>query len=132
MILLDKVQNRICNKHKENQVLKKLGLVDGRYPNLYVSAKVAAATDQKAKHIRDGGFNRQYYLDMIAVLIRKYGPVPREEIDRLLVDKLPEVLSSDQKTAMIHNLLTALRQTGLIRNKGSRRFPQWIWIDGNV
>jgi len=132
VILLDKVQKHIHINNKEHQVLKKLGLVEGRYPNLFVSAKVAAATDQKAKHIRDGGLNRQYYLDMIAKLIRKHGPVPREEIDRLLVDKLPEVLSSDQKTAMIHNLLTSLRQTGLIRNIGSRRFPQWIWIGGKV
>jgi len=132
VILLDKVQKRIRINNKEHQVLKKLGLVEGRYPNLFVSARVAAATDQKARHIRDGGLNRQYYLDMIAKLIRKYGPVPREEIDKLLVDKLPEVLSSDQKMAMIHNFLTALRQTGLIRNIGSRRFPQWIWIGGKV
>ena len=51
----------------------------------------------------------------------------REDIDRLLLDKLPEVLTESQKMDKIHNLLNSLaRKQGKIRNVGSRRFPKWV------
>jgi len=130
VILLDKVQKGRRLDREEHKKLKKLGLVEGRYPNLFVSAKVAADTDEKAKHIRYRGLNRGYYKQMILELIREHGPVPREEINRLLLDKLPESLSPEQKNTLIHNLLTTLREEGDIRNKGPRRFSQWVLTGG--
>ncbi|MCX5885454.1 MAG: putative DNA binding domain-containing protein [Proteobacteria bacterium] len=129
LMLLDKVQKGIRIERDAHQRLKKLGLVEGRYPNLYIGAKVAAVTDQKAHHIRHGSLDRQYYKDLIVKLVRQHGPVPRDEINRLLVDKLPEALSSEQKHHMVHNLLTDLRSKGVIRNAGTRRFPKWIIQD---
>jgi ATP-dependent DNA helicase RecG len=101
-------------------------LAEGWYPNIFISARVAAAINQKARHIRYRGLNHQYYRDLIIELIREHGPVPREEINRLLLDKLPEGLTSDQKAMMIHNFLSALRMKGAIKNVGSRRFPKWV------
>lgn len=64
-------------------------------------------------------------------LIREHQPVTREDIDRLLLDKLPEVLSEAQKRNKIHNLLNALaRGEGRIRNVGVRRHPRWVLRDG--
>lgn len=126
VILLDKVQKGIRIDHKEHQQLKNFGLVEGRYPNLYLSAGVAAATDQKVKHIRDGGLDRQFYKNLIVELVRQHGPVTRQEIDQLLLDKLPEALLPQQKVTRIHNLLTALRLEARIRNIGSKRFPCWV------
>jgi ATP-dependent DNA helicase RecG len=125
VIILDKIQKGIRIEREEHQRLKKLGLVEGRYPNIFISARVAAAIGQKAKHIRYRGLNHQYYRDLIIELIRQHGPVPREEINRLLLDKLPEGLTSEQKAMMIHNLLSDLRIKGAIKNVGSRRFPKW-------
>jgi ATP-dependent DNA helicase RecG len=126
IILLDKVQKRRDIARDEHRLLKKRGLVEGRYPNLFVSNRIAVVTDQRARHIRYRGLNRQYYRDLIIQLIRQHGPIPRNEIDRLLVDKLPEILSSEQKTTLVHNLLTVLRTEGGILNVGSRRYPKWI------
>lgn len=128
VILLDKIQKRIKIGRDQHIRLKKLGLVEGRYPNLYISAKVAAATEQKARHILQRGLDRQYYKDLIIELIRQHGPVPRKEINTLLLDKLPDALSPEQKDSMVHNLLTALRSEGIIRNTGTRRFPKWIMV----
>ena len=132
IMLLDKVQKRQAISANDSKRLRTAKLVEGRYPNLVVAAMVATATGEMAKHIRDRGFNSQYYRDLIVELIRKHQPVSREDIDRLLLDKLPEVLSEAQKRNRIHNLLRQLATAGQIQNNGSRRFPRWVLSgDGN-
>jgi ATP-dependent DNA helicase RecG len=85
----------------------------------------------KAQHIRNRGFDSRYYRDLIVALVREHQPVAREDIDKLLLDKLPEVLTEAQKLNRIHNLLRQLAEAKVIRNDGSRRFSQWVLIDGN-
>jgi ATP-dependent DNA helicase RecG len=127
IVLLDKVQKHHPISREEHQQLKKAGVVEGRYPNLMVSAKVAAITGDKARHIRERGFNTRYYQDLLLELIREHQPVTREDIDRLLLDKLPEVLTEAQKLVKIHNLLTTLsRKQGRIHNVGNRRYSRWV------
>lgn len=128
IMLLDKVQKRRPLTTEEHRLLKSRRLVEGRYPNLVVAGKVAAAVGEKARHIRERGFDSHYYRDLIVELIKEHGPVTREEINRLLLDKLPEVLSQDQKLTKIHNLLTSLSGKK-IRNLGSRGTPQWVLIE---
>ena len=116
---------------EENKRLRAANLVEGRFPNLAVAAQIAAVTGEKAKHILDKGLDNQYYLDLIVIIIRKHQPVSREDIDKMLLDKLPEVLTKEQKLEKIHNLLANLsRKQGLIRNEGSRRYSRWILNDG--
>lgn len=129
IILLDRVQKRRTITREEHRRLKAARLVEGRYPRPVVAAEIAAATGQKARHIRDKGFNNQYYRDLILEIIRTHQPVSREEIDRLLLDKLPEILTPEQKRAKIHNLLTSLaRKSRAIVNTGSRKKPQWVLV----
>jgi len=130
IMLLDRVQKHQPISADDNRRLKAMKLVEGRYPNLVVAAAIAAATGQKAKHIRDKGFDSQYYRDMIVKLIRKHQPVTREDIDLMLLDKLPEVLNEKQKRTKIHNLLSSLSGKR-IRNAGTRQQSQWILIPKN-
>lgn len=125
VILLDRVQKRQRITHEAHQSLKRANLVEGRYPNLLIASKVAKLVGQKARHIRERGFNKQYYLDSIEALIREHQPIPRSEIDRLLMDKLPEVLDEKQKRSKIHNLMAELARNGRIENRGSRGHPAW-------
>jgi ATP-dependent DNA helicase RecG len=129
VIQLDRVQKRQSISNETARLLKKAGLVEGRYPNLLIAASVARLTGQKARHIRERGFNKQYYLDAIEALIREHQPIPRTEIDRLLLDKLPEVLNEKQKKAKIHNLMAELARKGRIVNRGSRGHPAWHTVD---
>lgn len=127
IMLLDRVQKRQHISPDEHRRLKGAKLVEGRYPNLIVAAQVAAITGDKARHIRERGFNTCYYQDLLFELIQEHQPVTREDIDRLLLDKLPEVLTTAQKMDKIHNLLNTLsRKHGCIRNVGSRRYPKWV------
>jgi ATP-dependent DNA helicase RecG len=129
VILIDRVQKRLPITRDAHHMLKTAGLVEGRYPNLLIAATVAEITGQKARHIRERGFNKQYYLDAIEALIRVHQPIPRVEIDRLLMDKLPEVLNEQQRKAKIHNLMAELARKGKIANRGSRGHPAWHAVD---
>jgi hypothetical protein len=127
IILLDRVQKRFSLDKEEHQRLKRLGLVEGRYPNLLVAADIAAATGNKARHIRDKGLDNRYYQEMILKLIRTHQPVTREDVDAVLLVKLPEVLDSKQKQRKIGNLLMRLsHKLKVIENAGSRTKPQWV------
>jgi len=128
IMLLDQVQKRKRISLEAHRRLKAAKLVEGRYPNLIVAAQVAAATGEKAKHIRDRGFDNRYYRDLILDMIGKHQPVSRDEINQLLLDKLPEVLNEDQKMDKIHNLVSSLSGKR-IRNIGSRRISQWVLVE---
>ena len=132
VILLDKVQKRVRINKDEHLRLKKQGLIEGRYPNLFVAARIAATTGMKARHIRDRGFDKKYYQDMILALIQEHEPVKRQDIDELLLPKLPEVLSKKQKKTKINNLLYELSvKMNQIKNTGSRKLPQWVLLKSN-
>jgi hypothetical protein len=105
VILLDRIQKGLPISRDEHQQLKKQRLVEGRFPNLIVSASVAKATGDTARHIRERGFEKKYYLDLILQLVDEHGPVARKEVDALLLPKLPERLSEEQKREKVHNLL---------------------------
>ena len=127
VIALDKVQKGFRISKEEHKRLKKNNLVEGRYPNLFLSSQVAAATGEEVRHIRYRGFDQKYYKDFILELIREHGPISRENIDNLLMDKLPEILSEKQKKTKIHNLLWILSgQEKKIENIGSRKCPRWV------
>lgn len=83
-----------------------------------MAAQVAAAIGEKARHIRERGFDNRYYRDLILDMIGKHQPVSREEINELLLDKLPEVLNEDQKMYKIHNLVSSV----LVREKTSQHW----------
>jgi ATP-dependent DNA helicase RecG len=128
IMLLDKVQKGARISADESRRLKAAKLVEGRYPNLMVAGPLAALAGQKALHIRNRGLDSRYYRDMIVELVREHQPVSREDIDRLLLDKLPEVLSDEQKLSKVHNLISSLSGKA-IRNAGTRQSPRWILIE---
>ena len=126
VMLLDRVQKRLQIDRQGHRRLKSSGLVEGRYPNLTVAGSVARATGNAGRHIRERGFDNQYYLDMIFTLVREHGPVDRRNIDQALKTKLPDRLTDEQKRAKISNLLQYLRMSGKVVNQGTRSRPAWV------
>ena len=125
IILLDTVQKQKPLSKEEHAHLKKEGLVEGRYPKVFIAGPVAEVTGQTAKHMREKGFDDRYYQDLILLFIREHGPVSRKEIDDLLMGKLPEILTVKQKRDKIHNLLHKLSKEKKIVNSGSNYYPRW-------
>jgi ATP-dependent DNA helicase RecG len=127
VMLLDKVQKHIKITKEQHTFLKARHLVEGRYPTIFVSAKVAAMTGQKARHIKNKGFDDQYYQDFIVKMLKEHGSVTRKDIDDLLIEKLPAILTDAQKKKKIQNLLSKMSQRdgGIIIS--SRCGPQSSW-----
>ena len=128
-MLLDRVQKGQRIDRDEHRRLKSSGLVEGRYPNVIVASAVARAAGEAGRHIRERGFDKRYYLDLILALVREHQPVDRKDVDLLLLTKLPDRLSQEQKLRKVHNLLQELRRSGLIDNRGSRSKPQWVAVE---
>ena len=125
-ILLDRVQKGLPISRQKHRLMKAEGLVEGRYPNLMVAGLVAKATGEAGRHIRERGFDKQYYLDPIIALVREHGSVSRKEIDQALIPKLPDRLTDAQKRSRVSNLIQALRRSGQIVNQGTRAQPAWM------
>lgn len=127
VVLLDKVQKGTRIEKSDAVRLKREGLVEGRYPSLVVSGRVAAITGDQAQHIRKRGFDNRYYRDLLLELIREHGPVSPDIINELFMEKLPGILTDAQKRAKIRNMTFDLahrrkliQNTGSARGKGSR------------
>jgi len=125
VMLLDRVQKGLSIGRAEHRRLKTAGLVEGRYPSLMVAGSVARATGEVGRHIRERGFDKRYYLDLILELVAQHGPVERRDVDEVLVSKLPDRLTLEQKRRKVRNLLQELRRAGKIINLGSRSRPRW-------
>ena len=126
VMLLDRVQRGGSIGRDESRILRNAGLVEGRYPNLMVASVVAKVTGETGRHIRERGFDNRYYMDLILELVRTHGPVSRKDIDDLLLTKLPDRLTFQQKQTRIQYLLQTLRRSGNIVNQGTRARPAWI------
>ncbi len=125
-MFLDRVQKGLPISREEHRRLKAEGLVEGRYPNLMVAGLIAKATGEAGRHIRERGFDKQYYMDLIVALVREHGPVSRKEIDQALIPKLPDRLTDAQKRWKVQNLMQVLRRSGQIVNQGTRTQSAWI------
>jgi ATP-dependent DNA helicase RecG len=125
VIALDKVQKGKPISEDEFRSLKAKKLIEGRRPNLIVSAAVAAATDTKAEYIKKRAFDKGHYKAMVIAYLKQFGEAKREDIDELLLDKLSDALSNDQKANFITNLLQEMRKDGTIRTEGSKRWAVW-------
>ena len=107
--------------------LKKNQLVEGRYPNIYVTAQIAAITGERSTYIKNLQLNKKHYKEMIIALIGKFGSASRQDIDDLLMSKLPDILNEKQKKIRINNLLSEMsRKDKVIKNSGSDKKPRWI------
>ena len=126
VMALDKVQKRLRLTEVEFRLLKSKGLVEGRRPNLFVAARVAAATGDKAAYIRNRALDKAHYKQLVVAYLRQYRKATREELDQLLLDKLSDALSDQQKRNKVRNLLQEMRRDGTIRPTGPRKTAEWV------
>ena len=118
ILLLDRVQKRKSLTDGQVKHLKSQGLIEGRKPNYHISAQVADHSGERAQYIRNRAFDDQHYKQLIVEYLEKFGTAKRIDINRLLLDKLPDVLDDTQKDNKVKNLLQALKQKGLIEPEG--------------
>lgn len=85
---------------------------------------------QTSSHIKDRGLDQEFYRELLLELIREHGPVSRPEIDNLLLEKLPEILTQKQKKTKINNLIQEQSREGRIQNIGGRGLSsRWVLME---
>jgi ATP-dependent DNA helicase RecG len=57
-------------------MLRRQGLIEGRKPQYFVSAKIAAATDSSASYTRSKGLEKQKFKEFILQHLREFGLTP--------------------------------------------------------
>ena len=126
VFLLDKVQKQEVISKESFKLLKRQGLVEGRYPNIFVSFKVADIVGQKAAYIRNRGLEDDICKQLIVKELEAMGEASKREIMEVLENALPEVLDEGQKSKKVSNLLQAMKKEGLVAAEGKTRHAKWI------
>ena len=129
ILCLDRVQKKLPISKVAAQHLRSNGLIEGRLPNIHVSAAVAQATASKAEYIRTRAQDDAFYSKLIMDYLSKFSKASRAEIDKLLLPKLSDGLNDEQRRKKVSNLLTSLRRAGRIHNDGSKKVPAWRVAD---
>jgi len=129
VLALDRIQKGLPADEQIVKRLRKAGWIEGRKPNLHISAEIADATSSRADYIRTRAQDDAHYEKLVLGYLGKFKTATRAEIDKLLLDKLSDALDENQKSGKVHNLLTRLRTRGQIINQGSRGHPRWALLE---
>lgn len=130
VFLIDQVQKHHTITNEQVKYLRKLQVIEGRMPNIYLSADIAKTLEKKEQYVKNKGFDDEYYRDLIIKYLKEYKNGTKENFKTLLIDKLPESLNEKQKENKIRNLLYSLRRRGVIECKGKySRYASWVLTD---
>ena len=125
VLILDKVSKKKRLSKDEADRLRKKKLVEGRYPNLFISKNVASVLGKKVEYSLQKGLENESYKQLILDSIKTHNSLTKAEINKLLEGILPVNLSAKQKKNRIDNLLRSLRADGLISNTKSGSSSIW-------
>jgi ATP-dependent DNA helicase RecG len=118
IILLDKVAKKKYLSADEIRHLRSRQLIEGRKPNFYISESVAKNTGTKTDYIKQRGIDDGYCQQVILEYLKKFGSGKRGDFEEILLTKLLDVLSLDQKRHKVKNNLQTLKNKGLIFPEG--------------
>lgn len=118
LILLDKVQKKKSITSEEIKKLKLKKLIEGRKPNFHISVSVAHHTGQESDYLRQKGIDDKYCKKIIIDYLTEFGEGKRSDFEKILLDKLPDVLSAEQKSNKVKNNLQFLKGEGIIVSVG--------------
>ncbi len=125
IMLLDRVQKKFLITKEQSDYLKSNNLIEGRYPNIFVSSSIAEITNEKEAYIYNVGLENDFYKSLILKYITEFGQASRREILNLLKDKLPASLNDINKENKIKYLLQSLKYEGKIYNDKSNQLSCW-------
>jgi len=127
VFLVDKVQKKLSLEKDAIKHLRDLKVIEGRAPNIYLTAKIAAIIETESEYILNRGFDDEAYKKWILEYLTQYKKASKTQIKRLLWEKLPDILNSSQKESKIRNLLWALKKEGKIAtNTPNKRIANWV------
>ncbi len=124
VFLLDQVQKRALITKLDADRLREQGLIEGRYPNIYVSYKIAEAIGDKATYIKNRGLDDEVCVQLIISAL-KHSPAKKKDLYDSLQNALPG-LTPEKKSKKLANLLQKMRRNGTIDNRGKTLGAEWF------
>lgn len=125
-VLLDRVQKGKPLNGNSIKMLRKEGLIEGRKPHLYVSKRIAKATNLEVEYTLKKGFDDAECQQWIIKALKDHTELSRKQINELLWSKLPIDFSDKQKLSKIKNLLYKMHRNNIIMLDENR---QWNLTD---
>ncbi len=130
VFLLDQVQKRRTISKEDYKELKKRELVEGRYPALFVSYKIAEAVGDKAGYVRNKGLDIKIVKELIISSLQN-GPLKKADIYEAVRHAFPEVLSEEKRYKKLSNLLQVMKKDGIVGVNGSTAHAEWFLVRKN-
>ena len=128
IILLDKLQKGVRISKDEAVPLRKKGLIEGRYPNIYPAVEIAVKTERIEEYLENKAYDNSFYTQKILQYICLKGHATRADIVKLLKKHLSAALSEEAQHRKISNLLsvTLASRKKLIRNVAGQGGSCWV------
>ena len=121
IIALDKVQKGQSVTEEEADALRKKSLIEGRKNSYIIAADVAKHTEQQAEYMQMRGLDDMHYQSLIVEYLKTFERGRLADFDKMLANKLPQVLDDKQRKNKVRNLLQKMRRDGLVVSEG------WSW-----
>ena len=121
IIALDKVQKGQSINEEEADALRKKSLIEGRKNSYMIGADVARHTEQQAEYMQMRGLDDMHYQSLIIEYLKTFERGRLADFDKMLANKLPQVLDEKQRKHKVRNLLQKMRRDGLVVSEG------WTW-----
>ncbi|MGP5360198.1 RNA-binding domain-containing protein [Psychrobacter celer] len=125
IIALDKVQKGQSITEEEADALRKKSLIEGRKNSYIIAADVAKHTEQQAEYMQMRGLDDMHYQSLIIEYLKTFERGRLADFDKMLANKLPQVLDDKQRKNKVRNLLQKMRRDGLVVSEG------WSWTLAN-
>lgn len=125
VFLLDKVQKKEIISKESYLHLKKQGLVEGRYPHIFVSYKVANIVGQQTDYIRNKGLSNDVYKKIIINALETMEKASVTELKQILLGALPAVLDDKQQSKKVSNILQAMKREKIADVEGTGHTARW-------
>lgn len=123
-------KGRVYGRHDQSTsplTLQEIEQIRNQAPRYDWSVETCEGADLDDLDRNAIAFARQeyHYKKMVVAYLTKFGEAKREDIDKLLIDKLSDALDDQQKRNFITNLLQEMRKDGVLEREGSNRWTKW-------
>ena len=130
VFLIDRIQKHKPISQAAAKHLRKIGIIEGKMPNIYVSAKIAESIDDKAQYIKNKGFDDDAYCKWIISYLQTYKKGKKQDFIKLLEDKLPDSLDKKHKESKVKYLLQKMKLEQIITTDDkNKRIANWVLVD---
>ena len=126
VFLLDKVQKKETISKEDYQLLRKAELVEGRYPNIFVSFAVASMVGTPAEYVKNKGLKNDVYKQIIRNALLTMGKARVSELKEILDGSFPNMLDERQKSRKVSNLLHEMKKDHIVDCEGKGQSSRWF------